>query len=72
MRHRVLCGAGTVEESKQHGGLRTELPGSVSVRRRSQLRCGLQSLGSLGTHDVHHIALAQLTPSCFGGADTNR
>lgn len=56
----------------QYGGLRAEPLGSVSVRGRSQLRCNLQSLGGLGAHDIHHTALAQLTPRCFGGTDTNR
>lgn len=56
----------------QYGGLRAEPRGSISVRGRSQLRCNLQSLGGLGAHDIHHTALAQLTPRCFGGADTSR
>jgi len=56
----------------QYGGLRTEPRSSVSVYGRSQLRCNLQPLGSLGAHDIHHTSLAQLTPLCFGGADTNR
>lgn len=62
----------TIEEAKQHGCLRAELRGSVSVRGRSQLRCNLQSLGGLGPHHIYHTALAQLTSRCFGGADTNR
>lgn len=72
MQHRVLCGAGTVKEAKQHGGLRAEPRGSVSVRGRSQLCCGLQTLGGLGAHDIHHTVLAQLTPRYFGGAGANR
>lgn len=72
MRRRFLCGAGAVEETKQHRGLRAELRGSVSVRGRSQLRRNLKSLGGLGAHDIHDTALAQFTPGCFGDTDTNR
>lgn len=67
-----LRGAGTVEEAKQHRGLRAEARGAVGVRGRSQLRRKLQSLGGLGTHDVHDTSLAQLTPRRLRDADTNR
>ncbi|ARZ65946.1 hypothetical protein SMD11_0280 [Streptomyces albireticuli] len=70
--HRVLSGHGTVKESKQHGRLRTELRGSVSMRGRGQLRRDLQPLGSLGAHDLHDIALAQLAPHRLGDAYTGR
>lgn len=69
---RVLRGAVAVEEAKQHGGLRAELRDTGIVGGRGQLRCGFQSLGGLGSHDIRHTALAQLTPHCLGGTGTDR
>jgi hypothetical protein len=66
---RVLRGAGTVEEAKQHCGLRAEPRGWGSVRGRSQLRCHLQSLGDLSAHDttLRSLGSAALLRGITGG-----
>jgi len=72
MRRRFLCGAASIQETKQYGGLRAELRGAGGVRGRGQPRRNIQSLSGLGTHDIHHSPFAQLTPHGFGSTDTDR